>query len=257
MPAPWFGPAYRSSAAEREAFRNLVPDDVWSGQARTVERMLETAAAAGRQVRVPNPVDVLAVRLYLTPQSGPFPHQALGAALHTGDPRTLPYAACLASGLARMVPYRGPAFRSGDPLPPEQTARGRLLRTSGPVSALTDNLRGPSAATRYAIWSETGRRVHPERARTQTGGTATIPDEVLFAPGTTFRVLGIRELRGTNVILLRDDPSGPIAPGPGAEDQDRAALAALAEALDEDVPAGSRGRGSHWPPRCSGPVGWE
>ncbi|MEW1861684.1 hypothetical protein AB0399_15145 [Streptomyces sp. NPDC088194] len=254
---PSFGLGHRSSAAQREAFRALVPDEVWRGQEEAVERMLGRAATEEMGEWAPHPVDVLAVHLYLTTGDGPLGHLALGAALRAGDPRVLPYAACLASGLGRMVPYRGPAFRSGDALAPERTVPGRLLRAPGPVSALTANLRGPSATTRYAVWSENGRRVRLERggAQPRTGGAAESADEVVFAPGTTFRVLDVREVRGSGVVLLRDVTSG--AGSGAAAEQDRAALLALTEALDEGVPSGSRGRVRRWPARCSGPAGWE
>lgn len=265
---PSFGLGHRSSAAERDAFRALVPDDVWRRQEEAVARMLGPAATGKMAEWAPNPVDVLAVHLYLTVADGPLGHRALGAALRAGDRHVLPYLACLASGLGRMVPYRGPAFRSGDALAPERTAAGRLLRAPGPVSALTANLRGPSATTRYAVWSENGRRVRLERGGAQgDGGGTGAADEVVFAPGATFRVLGVHEVRGTEVVLLRDASAGvgPVpapgagpAPAPGGvAEQDRAALAALTEALEEGVPSGSRGRVRQWPARCAGPAGWE
>lgn len=260
MLTPSFGLGYRSSAAEREAFRALVPDDIWRGQEEAVGRMLGRAATEEMGKWAPHPVDVLAVHLYLTTPDGPLGHRALGAALRAGDPRMLPYAACLASGLGRMVPYRGAAFRSGDELADERTVPGRVLRAPGPVSALTANLRGPSATTRYAVWSENGRRVRLERggARTSDGAPAESADEVVFSPGTTFRVLGVREVRGSGVVLLRDVSTGAGSGGSGTSaEQDRAALTALTEALEEGVPSGSRGRVRRWPPRCSGPAGWE
>ncbi|WP_435130637.1 hypothetical protein [Actinacidiphila sp. bgisy144] len=253
MPRPVrsIGLGHRSSAAERDAFRAMVPPEVWRKQEKAVERMLGPALTGEMAEWAPNPVDVLAVHLYLTTSDGPLGHQALTAALRAGDRGVLPYAACLASGLGRMRPYEGPVFRSGDALAPERTAAGRQLRAPGPVSALTVNLRGPSETTRYAIWSESGRRVHLERSRGSEGEGA---DEVLFAPGTTFRVLGVREVRGSDVVLLRD-ASGPASGS--APELDRAALRALAEALDEGVPSGSKGRVRSWPARCSGPAGWE
>ncbi|SEF53853.1 hypothetical protein SAMN05216223_101270 [Actinacidiphila yanglinensis] len=254
--APTFGPRYRSSAAERDAFRELVPDDVWDPQEKAVQRMLGAPPGEGGQKWAPNPVDVLAVHLYLTSRSGPLAHEAVRTALRAGDPRLRPYAACIASGLARMMPYQGPAFRSGDPLPKELAAPGRLLRAPGPVSALAGNLRGPSEATRYAVWSEYGRRVHLERDPALPGVPPPIPDEVLFAPGTAFRVLGVHAARGTDVVLLREVTGGASTRGAAADDQDRTALRSLTEALEEDVPAGSRGRVHHWPPRCTGPAGW-
>jgi hypothetical protein len=254
---PSFGPDYRSSAAEREAFRALVPDEVRSKEEKAVRRMLNPSDMAEMGEWAPNPVDVLAVHLYITLQSGPLSHQALGDALRAGDPRMLPYAACLASGLGRMVPYRGPAYRSGVALAPEQRVPGRLLRVPGPVSALTADLRGPSKVPRYAIWSESGRRFYLERKGTGTGADAQLPDEVVFAPGTTFRVLDIRLVRGAGMVLLRDASTDAGQGEREADERDRAALRALNEALAEGVPAGSRDRVPRWPARCSGPAGWE
>jgi hypothetical protein len=256
---PPLGPGYRSSEAEREAFRALVPDEVWNRQEAATGRMPGRSAADGAGERAPNPVDALAVHLYLTVRDGPLGHQALAAALRAGDPRMVPYAACLASGLGAMVPYRGPAFRSGDALTPAQSVPGRLLRAPGPLSALTTDLRGPSAITRYAVWSENGRRADLMADGTQPDADtdAQAPDEVVFAPGTAFRVLGVRKVRGADVVLLRDLPADAAEDASPGDEQDRAALLALTEALEEGVPTGSRDRVRHWPVRCSGPPGWE
>jgi hypothetical protein len=136
-----------------------------------------------------------------------------------------------------------------------------VLRTPEPVSALPADSAWPAATTRYALWSFTGRRVNPLLSGT-TEATPTAPDEIVFGPGTAFRVLDVREVGGSALVLLRELLPAAIrtaasAPPDGPEDQDRAVLARLTEALEQRVPAGSRGRAAHWPERCSGPVGWE
>lgn len=256
-------PDHHSEGADRKAFRALA-DPVWEQHSAAVSRALTQMP----DPRPPERTDLVAVHLYLSSPDGPFSHRKLAEALRAGDPRVRPYAACLTSGLCHLPPYRGAVVRGGVPAASGgssgkqfEPVPGRVLRTPEPVSALPADTAGPAATTRYAIWSFTGRRVNPLLSGT-TEATPTAPDEIVFGPGTAFRVLDVREVGGSALVLLRELPPAAIrtaasAPPDGPEGQDRAVLARLTEALEQRVPAGSRGRAAHWPERCSGPVGWE
>ncbi|QLH25375.1 hypothetical protein [Streptomyces sp. Rer75] len=105
----------------------------------------------------------------------------------------------------------------------------------------------------YAIWSVTGRKVRQLLDR--PAGTREAHDEVVFAPGTGFRVLGVRTVRGAPVVLLRELPATATAYVDEASELsqlDRKALARLEVALADEIPAGEA---QDWPERCVGPVG--
>jgi hypothetical protein len=106
---------------------------------------------------------------------------------------------------------------------------------------------------RYAIWSVTGRKVRQLLDRPAAAGAA---DEIVFAPGSAFRVLGTRAPHGAPVVLLRELPATSAVYQDGAEEElsglDRSALDRLEKALDGVLPGGG---GPGWPARCTGPVG--
>ena len=87
------------------------------------------------------------------------------------------------------------------------------------------------------------------------GGKSLAREEIVFAPGTGFRVLGTRELHGSPVLLLRELPGSASTWTDSVEELsglDRSALDRMDKALSE---AFADGRGPHWPERCVGPVG--
>jgi hypothetical protein len=86
-------------------------------------------------------------------------------------------------------------------------------------------------------------------------GASQTQEEIVFAPGTSFRMLGTRELHGSPVILLRELPGSAATWTDSFEELsglDRSALDRLDKALKD---AFADGRGPHWPQRCTGPVG--
>lgn len=205
--------------------------------------------------------DLIAAHAYLTTEEGPLHHDELIRDMRSGEERLLPYAGCLASALRRLPSYRGMALRAGGVDGPEPVV-GSLIQEPGPLSALAANSSElPSAdsvpSVRYAIWSVTGRKVRQLLER--PAGPAY--DEIVFVPGTGFRVLGVRAA-GTedtaarsSVVLLREIPGNAVAYMDGAEELsslDLKALAQLEEALGKGLPAGG---GPRWPERCTGPVG--
>ncbi|OSP39025.1 hypothetical protein B7767_33930 [Streptomyces sp. 13-12-16] len=174
--------------------------------------------------------------------------------LRTGEGRLLPYAGCLASALRRLPSYRGVALRGGDADGPEP-AVGTLLHDPAPVSALAGASALPSGApVRYAIWSVTGRKVRQLIDR--PGGSPEAYEEIVFVPGTGFRVLGVRTVpAGPSVVLLRELPGNATAYMDGSEELSGLDLKALKH-LEEALAKGFRpGDDPQWPERCSGPVG--
>jgi hypothetical protein len=165
------------------------------------------------------------------------------------------YLACLASGLCRLPSYRGVAVRGG--LPGGALGRflpGTVLREPGPVSALPIGVAAglSAAAGGYVIWSSTGRRVRPLLG--SAPGAAS--DEVVFPPGTTFRVLDVRSAGPAPIVVLTEvTGAGPETGRPDAlDDADRATLERLDEALRRQVPSPGGTSLDAWPARCVEPL---
>ncbi|MEV8226000.1 hypothetical protein AB0P41_07975 [Streptomyces sp. NPDC079167] len=251
-PAP-FLPGYSSTEEERAAFRELAASE-WERHGAAVARMLTRMPALRGREQEAARADLIALRLYLRVTEGPLSHGALHHALGTGDRKLLPYAACVASGLRRLPAFRGAVVRGARP--GETPAAGSLLRDAGPVSALpADGAQPAPGGARYLVSSVTGRRI-----RQLLDGSAddVRADEVVFPPGTVFRVLDVRPDSGSPaspLVLLRELPGIPPASASGGaplDDQDDAALARLDAALSGGTAAAATGP---WPVRCAGPVG--
>lgn len=250
-------PGHVSSDAERAAFRELA-SAVWEQHAAAVTRLLTRMPALRGEELEAARADLIAAHVYLTAEEGPLGHRELIHDTHTGEGRLSPYAGCLASALRRLPTYRGVVLRGGDPTGPEP-AIGTLLQDPGPVSALVRSSELPAGAgVRYAIWSSTGRRTRQLLDRPVAESPEPF-DEIVFAPGTGFRVLGARTAPdGSRVVLLREllgNATAYMTGELGAEElskRDLVALVHLEEAIAEDFTA----RGSRsWPERCTGPVG--
>ncbi|MEZ3180300.1 hypothetical protein KYY02_16895 [Streptomyces pimonensis] len=248
-----FVPGHVSGAAERAAFRDAAAG-AWEGHAAAVSRVLtRMPALRGHELEAAR-TDLVAAHAYLTAGEGPLHHRELIRDLHTGEGRLLPYAGCLASALRRLPSYRGVALRGGDTDGPEP-ALGALLHDPAPVSALAGTSALPTGSpVRYAIWSVTGRKVRQLLDR--PGGPTETHEEIVFVPGTGFRVLGVRTVpAGPSVVLLRELPGNATAYMDGSEELSGLDLKALTH-LEEALAKGFRvGDGPQWPERCSGPVG--
>ncbi|MFF9761583.1 hypothetical protein ACF1G4_18990 [Streptomyces caelestis] len=248
-----FAPGHVSGAAERAAFRDAAAG-AWERHAAAVSRVLtRMPALRGHELEAAR-TDLVAVHAYLTAGEGPLHHRELIRDLHTGEGRLLPYAGCLASALRRLPSYRGVALRGGDADGPEP-AVGTLLHDPAPVSTLAGTSALPAGApVRYAIWSVTGRKVRQLLDR--PGGSTETHEEIVFVPGTGFRVLGVRTApAGPSVVLLRELPGNATAYMDGSEELSGLDLKALTH-LEEALAKGFRvGDGPQWPERCSGPVG--
>ncbi|WP_327249996.1 hypothetical protein [Streptomyces sp. NBC_01320] len=247
-------PGHVSSQAERSQFRELAAG-VWEHHSAAVSRALTRMPALRGEELEAARADLIAVQAYLTSYEEFVSGQALAEDLLAGGTRLLPYLACLASGLRRLSSYRGISLRglrsvggipgnAGEALEP-----GSLLQAPGPVSSLAHAAEWPGGAPLgYAIWSVTGRRVR----QLLPGGSGSGAGEVVFAPGTAFRVLGTQEVAGLAVVLLRELPATESAiatNSPAGQQLDRTALTRLEEALTGGLPM----RGS-WPERCVGRV---
>ncbi|MFI0507653.1 hypothetical protein ACH3WN_33210 [Streptomyces albogriseolus] len=248
-----FVPGHVSGPAERAAFRDAAAG-AWEGHAAAVSRVLTRMPALRGQELDAARTDLVAAHAYLTAGEGPLHHRELIRDLRTGEGRLLPYAGCLASALRRLPSYRGVALRGGDADGPEPAA-GTLLHDPAPVSALAGSSALPSGApVRYAVWSVTGRKVRQLVDR--PGGPPEASEEIVFVPGTGFRVLGVRTVpAGPSVVLLRELPGNATAYLDGSEELSGLDLKALAH-LEEALAKGFRpGDDPQWPERCSGPVG--
>ncbi len=186
--------------------------------------------------------DLIAVRMYLQNGEGPLNHGELTRSLRDGERQLLPYAACLASGLGRLPSYRGAVLCGPGGTPDHGELRpGTVLRDPAPLSGLPLDAAGKDrvAGVGYAIWSITGRRV---RQLLDSG------EEIVFTPGTPFRVLDVRTEGATPLVLLRQLPDSNTTSGV-LEDADRTALERLRHALTDRTSPGP----GEWSERCSGP----
>ncbi|MFJ9562764.1 hypothetical protein ACIRQQ_22295 [Streptomyces fuscichromogenes] len=247
---PAFVPARRSTEAERGVFREAA-QEVWDRHSAAVSRVItRMPALRGHELGAAR-TDLVAVHAYLTVDDGPFSAAELTRALAEGsrDEDVAAFAACLVSGLGRLPSYRGVAVRGGS-LPPG-LAPGQEFHVPGPVSALLGGAAGPAGPEgRCVIWSATGRRV-----RSLLGAA---PDEVVFAPGTSFRALQVSSGDEVPLALLREVPgigaAGTGSAGVGLDDMDRAVLKQLQVALEKSASAARGESPQAWPPRCVGPM---
>jgi hypothetical protein len=121
--------------------------------------------------------------------------------------------ACAACGLRRLPSFRGTVYcpanlssAGADAYQSGQTVvePSFIITTSSPAISCNGN-------GEYVIWSETGKRVAALAVRAR-------PDEVIFAPGTSFKVLQVDSARSAPRIFLRElpshNPGSDAGPGP-------------------------------------------
>ncbi|WP_405768275.1 hypothetical protein [Streptomyces sp. NBC_01538] len=243
LPAAPVSPRHQSTEEERRSFRVLA-DVAWERHSAAVNRALAGMPTLRGAAQEAARADLIAVRMYLQNGEGPLNHRELTRSLRDGDPRLLSYAACLASGLGRLPSYRGAVLRGPGGAPGHGELRpGTVLRDPAPLSGLPLDPAGKDqvAGVGYAIWSITGRRV---RQLLDSG------EEIVFTPGTPFRVLDVRTEGATPLVLLRQLPDMTTTTGV-LEDADHTALERLQHALT-DRTSPTEGE---WPERCSGPAG--
>ncbi|WP_436942688.1 hypothetical protein [Streptomyces sp. SudanB66_2053] len=200
-------------------------------------------------------VDMTALRIFLHGSEERLSHGALTQALRRAEPAMLPYGACVASALYRLPSYRGVLLRGmgfdlavKTPHMHVLPRPGTVLRDAAPLSAMPlDPTRSAVPGGSYVIWSVAGRRVR------QVADEMTGPDEVVFAPGTCFRVLAVRGDGPNTQIFLRELTGSAVATTSPDLLADRDVLARLDNAVHGRTltPASS----GMWPARCTGAVG--
>jgi hypothetical protein len=145
--------------------------------------------------------DLVAVRLYLAEHG-----QRIDDAVRIGKVGPhVPFARCVAAGLRRLPSYRGAARLRATLTDVEYRWYGgrRLVTEWAFCPALTDGSIELSGSVDFLIWSVTARRT-----------SLLAPDiasQVLFLPGTSFKVLDVREGERREV-LLRELAVGEIGP---------------------------------------------
>lgn len=247
LPAVPVSPRHQSTEEERRSFRALA-DAAWERHSAAVNRALAGMPTLRGAAQEAARADLIAVRMYLQNGEGPLNHRELTRSLRAGEPRLVPYAACLASGLGRLPSYRGAVLCGPGTAPGQGELRpGAVLRDPAPLSGLPLDPAGKdrSEGVGYAIWSITGRRV---RQLLDSG------EEVVFTPGTPFRVLDVLDVRtegATPLVLLRQLPETAMTTSGVLEDADHTALERLQHALTDRTSPGP----GEWSERCSGPIG--
>ncbi|MGY1500741.1 hypothetical protein ACW4TU_29880 [Streptomyces sp. QTS52] len=243
LPPVPVSPRHQSTEEERRAFRTLA-DVAWERHSAAVNRALAGMPTLRGAAQEAARADLIAVRMYLRNGEGPLNHRELTRSLRDRESRLLPYATCLTSGLGRLPSYRGAVLCGPGGTPDHGELRpGTVLRDPAPLSGLPLDPAGKDrvVGVGYAIWSITGRRV---RQLLDSG------EEVVFTPGTPFRVLDVRTEGTTPLVLLRQLPDVNLTSGV-LEDADRTALERLQHALTNRTSPGT----GEWPERCSGPIG--
>jgi hypothetical protein len=200
-------------------------------------RELGAASAVVARVLAENPAlqggpealeQAAAVHLYLS-ASG----DGVDKALRTTEPGShVPFARCVAAGVSRLPVFRGVTYAAAEVTAADRRliAERRVLTDWGFTNALTERPAGLPGNLEVLLWSATARRTRP----LETGDG--VPSRVLFLPGTTFKVLQLREPTGRTRgrLLLRevaaDEPN--VA---GRVPFDDLALAALHQRIEQKV----------------------
>ncbi|MCX2928374.1 hypothetical protein [Streptomyces sp. NEAU-W12] len=146
-----------------------------------------------RENRVNALADLAAVYLYLSTEwvwlDEALARGAVGA--------HLPLARCVASGLSRLVPYRGPAAMrtSAAGSVTDWYREERFVIDHGFLSASVSAAALCEGGPGFLVWSLTGRRagmIDPH-----------VPERLVFTPGTRFKVLQLVEGRHP-LVLMRE-----------------------------------------------------
>ncbi|MEU6028852.1 hypothetical protein ABZ825_17860 [Streptomyces tauricus] len=187
-------PPERGIAQERDWMRRTFSEQ-YNALAGSVSRVMsESPGLRGRSRSEAADVltELVAVRLYL---SGDTSRADAAVRAATAGPH-VPLARCVTAGLRRLPSYRGPALLRTTLGEAERAwyREGRVMTEWAFCHARTSLYPGPrgGGATDLLIWSMTARRT--------SSLDPTVPDRVLFLPGTAFRVLRA----GGSAVLMRE-----------------------------------------------------
>ncbi|WP_406841641.1 hypothetical protein ACICHK_42425 (plasmid) [Streptomyces sp. AHU1] len=232
----------------RQAFRALAAS-VWERQAAAALQDAKRALPPGDVQPHDVVEDFVALRLYLTSLDSPWDHESLTRALQEGREEVAPYVECLASGLQRLPSYQGIVARGAhEPGLPADVRPGTMLRTEGPVCGLPVAPEGfiPGGA-QYIIWSVGGRRV-------RFAGPSPAPDEIVFPPGSMFRVDAVRQGRSGPCVLIREITPA-LAGSTKSGDESITPHHDVLKRMEQFVVGRPVGGHTMWPRRCAGVPG--
>lgn len=189
-------PAYRSTDEVRQQFRSTFGETRYQAYADEID----AARRSNPELQAVPTEDLVAVRGYTSDD-----YRELNSALRTGDDAELSrldaYIRSATSGLNQLPAYRGTVFR-GTHLSDEVAANympGATVTERAFTSTSSELGAEFPGNTKFVIQSETGRDV---------SGLSEFADEkeILFAPGTQFRVLGVDvdAATGRRTIYMRE-----------------------------------------------------
>ncbi|MGJ7908133.1 hypothetical protein ACOQFL_16835 [Actinopolyspora sp. H202] len=222
---------HRSTSEERSRFARAVGED-FDEVLPSVNTVLATHPALRENEADEAKADFVAVILYTgRGENGGNAVNRLLRAGNTGAARD--YVACLLSGLRRLPVHRGPSFRFGGSPDGdvENYEPGAVLSEPGFLSATAaDDLTsgdepGNSVNGDVVIWSHSARRV-------SLFGRDSLPEEVVFASDSRFKVLATTDGESGRPALLLRELRPDEKPGHGELDEiDLAVLPKLQRAL--------------------------
>ncbi|MEU7360619.1 MULTISPECIES: hypothetical protein [Streptomyces] len=162
--------------------------------------------------------DLASARLYLTGD-----HAAVDAAVRgaTTGPH-VPLARCVSAGLLRLPSYRGPVLLQARATAAELVwfEEGRRTTEWSFCVAATHPSDAEPGAVDFLLWSMTARRTRLL--------DASVPDRVVFVPGTAFKVLRTDTGGRRPAVLLRELSASEAGPDGGGAGQQRVPLDDLA-----------------------------
>ena len=186
--------------AEERAWLHKALNDQYDVAASTVSRMLSEVPGLRVGMEADEVLaDLVAVRLYLTGDS-----EGVDRAVRAATPGPhVPMARCVASGLRRLPSFRGATqlWAAAGQSELDWYRDRALVSEWAFLTASTASRPARAGEIEFRIWAMTARRTQLIDAR--------VADQVLFVPGTSFKVLEVRD-EPSPVVLLRELSSAEI-----------------------------------------------
>lgn len=226
-PAACVVPPQQGISHERDWVRRNL-NEQYNAIAGTVSRVISEAPGlrgASREATADTLTDLVALHLYLSGES-----RRLDRAVRKAEVGAhVPVARCVASGLARLPSYRGTAVLHAALHAAERDwyEEDKVVTEWAFCRALTTAYPDTPGDTRFLLWSMTARRTHLV--------DPSVPDRVLFLPGTGFKVLRVHP-GSRHTVLLRELSPSEIGEDGMVDDQrvplDEIALTGLEQIRD-------------------------